>query len=948
MEEIQYIGEHLLPGQIGHVFILLAFVASLLATGAYIFATNKRDTAEFASWRKIGRISFSLHTISVFSIIGLIFYVMLNKYYEYHYVFEHVSDDLPFKYIFSAFWEGQEGSFLLWMFWHVVLGMILMFTAKKWESPVLAMISLVQVFVSSMILGIFIGDYKIGSNPLVLFRDVSPLPLFNNADYVVQLGQFADGLNPLLQNYWMTIHPPTLFLGFASTIVPFCFAIASLWMKDYKGWLKPVLPWALFSGAILGTGILMGGAWAYEALSFGGYWAWDPVENTSLVPWIILVAGIHTNLVARNTGHAIKSTYAFYLLTFIMIVYSTTLTRSGVLGDTSVHAFTEMGLENQLLVFILSCVAISIGFYVWNAKSIPVPVKEEKTPSREFWMFIGSLVLLFSAILITFTTSIPVYNKVAEALFNYDLNWSAPVDVVAHYNKYQLWIGVFVGGLSGFAQFLRYKAVNWQKFQRKFWLHIGVSVLISVVLTYLCSHWINMQAWQYLLLGFTGIFTVISNLDYLVTVAKGNLKLASSAVAHVGFGVMVIGIMASGLNKKHISTNPFAQRGLLNEEMLGKNVLLFEGIPMFMSGYEVTFVKDTVKESEFIREFTVNYKKYDDEKSEVIEEFNLYPNALYDTKFTKIASTNPSTKHYWDKDIFSHIASLPPSLRDAEEARAVEDSLDYRLFEGRIGESFMMYDTTVVKDSTFIKEFEITLNSINRNPTHPDYIPEEGDLAMGLNMSMKYIGKDTVYQIEPVAVIRGPLMYSFPSQINKIATKVRLKEETLMNIIPPEEELGYQKFDLQKGEKINFNGMEITFESFDKEATSPAYQSQEGDIAVGANIKITTKESTTHEAHPIFLIRGSRPMDVKDEVTDLGLHFRFMKVNPQTEKIELLIAQKDVSNEVLPIEIATNSFRDDWIVLEAIEFPGIKLVWLGSIMMMFGLGMGMFGRFGKV
>lgn len=169
-----------------------------------------------------------------------------------------------------------------------------------------------------------------------------------------------------------------------------------------------------------------------------------------------------------------------------------------------------------------------------------------------------------------------------------------------------------------------------------------------------------------------------------------------------------------------------------------------------------------------------------------------------------------------------------------------------------------------------------------------------------------------------------------------------------MNIIPPEEELGYQKFDLQKGEKINFNGMEITFESFDKEATSPAYQSQEGDIAVGANIKITTKESTTHEAHPIFLIRGSRPMDVKDEVTDLGLHFRFMKVNPQTEKIELLIAQKDVSNEVLPIEIATNSFRDDWIVLEAIEFPGIKLVWLGSIMMMFGLGMGMFGRFGKV
>ncbi|MDV7399460.1 cytochrome c biogenesis protein CcsA, partial [Arthrospira platensis SPKY1] len=98
----------------------------------------------------------------------------------------------------------------------------------------------------------------------------------------------GSGLNPLLQNYWMTIHPPTLFLGFASTAIPFAYAIAGLWTKEHQAWLKPALPWALFSGAILGTGILMGGAWAYEALSFGGYWAWDPVENMSLVPWLIL------------------------------------------------------------------------------------------------------------------------------------------------------------------------------------------------------------------------------------------------------------------------------------------------------------------------------------------------------------------------------------------------------------------------------------------------------------------------------------------------------------------------------------------------------------------------------------------------------------------------------------------------------------------------------------
>jgi Cytochrome c biogenesis factor len=105
----------------------------------------------------------------------------------------------------------------------------------------------------------------------------------------------------------------------------------------------------------------MGGAWAYEALSFAGYWAWDPVENTSLVPWLTLVAGIHTNLIARSTGYSIRSTYGFYLLTFLLILYSTYLTRSGILGDTSVHSFTEMGLGFQLIIFIASFVAAGFG-----------------------------------------------------------------------------------------------------------------------------------------------------------------------------------------------------------------------------------------------------------------------------------------------------------------------------------------------------------------------------------------------------------------------------------------------------------------------------------------------------------------------------------------------------------------------------------------------------------
>ena len=315
MEEIQYIGEHILPGQLGRIALFLSFCASILAAVAYSASTNYRADTELAkSWKKIGRISFWIHGLGVFAIIGTVFYLMINQYYEYQYVQQHVSEDLPMRYIFSAFWEGQEGSFMLWMFWHVILGLILMYAAKSWEAPVLAIFSMVQLVLGSMLLGVYIPffgeEFKIGANPLLLLREVMDAPIFARADYasVIQ----GTGLNPLLQNYWMTIHPPTLFLGFASTLVPFAYGIAGLWTRRYKEWLQPVQPWALFSAAILGLGILMGGAWAYEALSFGGYWAWDPVENMSLVPWITLIAGVHTNLIARSTNHSIKSTYLFY------------------------------------------------------------------------------------------------------------------------------------------------------------------------------------------------------------------------------------------------------------------------------------------------------------------------------------------------------------------------------------------------------------------------------------------------------------------------------------------------------------------------------------------------------------------------------------------------------------------------------------------------------------
>ncbi len=816
--EIEYINEHLLPGKIGHFLILLGFVSTMLSALAYFFAEQRKDLAEANTWKTIGRTAFRVHGISIITVMAIIFYIMINEYYEYNYVLQHVSSDLDFKYIFSAFWEGQEGSFLLWMFWHIILGFILTFKKGRWEAPVMAIIALVQVFICSFVTGVQfpIGQegFALGISPLLLLRDTMDAPIFMNPNYTALIQ--GNGLNPLLQNYWMTIHPPTLFLGFASTIVPFAFAMAGLWTKDYQGWLKPSMPWALFSGAILGTGIMMGGAWAYEALSFGGYWAWDPVENMSLVPWIILVAGLHTALVAQKTGFSYKSTFLFYMFAFVFILYSTFLTRSGILGDTSVHAFTEMGLEFQLAVFVIFFAVLSLVMFFKRRKDIPSPKEEEHIWSREFWMFIGALVLLFSAVLITFTTSIPVYNKIILAFGDwFGIDWSdrlmrPPDEPVSHYNKYQLWIGVFVALLSGFTQFLRYKEPNFEGRQRNFVLiHSGVSLLLSIVIGYLMCSTAGINAWQYHLLMMSGVFAILINLDYLVSVLRGKIWVSGSVIAHLGFGLFLIGVIYSGAKKEVISKD-FMSVGVIDgfdEDEITKNILLRKGLPTRMGNYLVTYEGDTL--IGFTRTFNVNYKRFGKD-IKIEEEFNLQPNILYNKALTKIETANPSTKHYLHKDIFTHITALPNSEVDVEGAKAAEDSLKYEQNLIEIG------------DTIYTSKHYVIFKGFNNAPKHKDYRPQTGDLAVGAELEIKKLETDSIWTAEP-----------------------------------------------------------------------------------------------------LYLIRNNFENNIGDDVKEIGLKFKCTKIDPASKKVTIEVAE---TKPVVP-----------YIVLQAIVFPGINLVWLGSILCLLGL-----------
>ena len=938
MENISYIGETLWPGSLGHFCIVIGFVAALI--GVFAFALQVRqdkqeDPNPSQNWKLLGRLAYGIHSVSTFAIIALLFYMMGAKLYEYHYVFNQVNDDLPNRYIFSAFWGGQEGSFMLWMFWHCVLGIILIFKSGVWEAPVMAVLSAIEVCLSSMLLGVYLPwgeeQAKIGSSPASLFRDVMDAPIFANADYLSMIE--GRGLNPLLQNYWMTIHPPTLFLGFASVAIPFCYAIAGLWTGKHKEWLAPALKWSLFSCAIFGTGILMGAAWAYEALSFGGYWAWDPVENASLVPWLFLVAGLHTNLIAKATEHSIRATYILYLLGFIFVVYSTFLTRSGILGETSAHAFTEMGLEWQLAGFVGVFVLLATYFLLRNYKSIPSPEKEEKFSSKEFWMYIGSIVLFFSGVLIIGATSLPVFNKIYNFVVDPEFAGYTITDPEEHYNRYQLWIGVFIGLLSGVAQFLRYRALNWENKKTEFYKELGVSLVIAAGLTALIGSGLRLVTFQFGLLLFAGVFTVVSNLYFLLIKGKANTSLLASSVSHVGFGIMLVGILFSGINKDYITQNPFAMKDIVADEKLKNTITLFKGEKMFSKNYWMTYLSDTLEGN--VRTYDINFKKVDKDEN-VIEEFNLNPTTVYTNDFMKVAANNPSTNHYFNKDIFMVVAGLPKHLHDVEFAKEMEDTLRFETFMGPL-------------DAPFKSERHIgQVTSVTFEPNHKDLNPEDYDLVLGVNISlMDTLGK-IKKDIQPALALKGGLIYQFPEHIDDLNSRVKIDENFFADIFTQEGKLDYENVTLKDGESIESNGFTVRLNGFDRKPQHKNYEAEEGDIAIGANLEFYQNSQLQFAAKPLFVIRENQRFSIKDYLHMPGIHTRFSNIDPATEQMEFLIGVDKREIESVPIVMAENVPRSDYISIEGTVFPFINLVWLGTVMMMLGLTIGLFKRYRTV
>lgn len=668
---MEFEGEHLGIGKLGHFFVLLAFTASLLSTIAYFIASNKKDLTEKLSWVKFARINFYIQVAAVFTVFGSIFYMCSHHYIEYLYAYKHTSNELEFKYLLACIWEDQSGSFLLWTIWHCLLGVFLIWKSKEWEAPVMTVVSAAQVFLAMMIMGVYLFSIKIGNSPFVLTRNEINGPIFSRPEYL-SLIKDGVGLNVLLRNYWMVIHPPVLFLGFASTIVPFAYAYAGLQSKRLGDWVQPAIPYALFSACVLGVGIMMGGKWAYESLSFGGYWAWDPVENASLVPWLILIAGLHTMVIYKATGHSLRASYLFAILTFVFILYSTFLTRTGILGDTSVHAFTEAGKAMNILIlsYLLFFTIGSLSLFFINYKKIPSIAKEEDTSSREFWMFIGSLVFFLSAVFIIAKTSLPVINSI------FGTKLAQPENVEFSYNKVMVLVAIVIGLLSAITQYLKYKNTPAAFTFKRIALPTLAAILVTVFLgifypiTY-GKEGIGFLGALYAAL-FATIYTVIANAAYIWVALNGKLKAAGSSIAHLGFGLMIAGMLISAGNKKIISEERYKNFAIpmgidpltKQQDNPAENINLIKQVPNQMDNYSVTYLRDSLGHEKGRRFYKLLFERKDPVTKNITEKFELNPD-VYLMKDNNMSS-NPDTKNYLTHDVFTYISYALNPERNAD------------------------------------------------------------------------------------------------------------------------------------------------------------------------------------------------------------------------------------------------------------------------------------------
>jgi len=463
----------------------------------------------------LARSLYAAYATAIVAAAAVLMTLLMQHRFDVAYVNSYSSRDLPLHFLISTFWAGQEGSFLLWCFWGAVIGLFVWRSAKEQEAPVMI-----------VYLATFLGIVAIlcKQSPFKLLPPPTP------ADGV--------GLNPLLQDPWMVIHPPVMFTGFASLSVPFAFAIGALWKKRWDGWVVRAIPWALLTFVTLGTAILMGGYWAYKTLGWGGYWGWDPVENTSLVPWLFTAALVHGMFLQRARKRHRKVNLLLACGAFLTILYGTFLTRSGILADFSVHSFIDLGITGWLVSILLGFLLLSVGSLAWRWRSIPVLEEEEgEFLSRSVLFILGIALFCALAFVILLGTSAPLLTRLS----------GNPSQVqTPFYNKTTTPAALLIVLLAALVPFVSWKGTSGRAILRDSIRSLVVGAAVGILALAL-----GVRDGRALAILVVSGYAADMNLRAVFRKAKdGKIAGAGGYLAHVGVGIMMAGIVISGVYAK--------------------------------------------------------------------------------------------------------------------------------------------------------------------------------------------------------------------------------------------------------------------------------------------------------------------------------------------------------------------------------------------------------------
>jgi len=558
--------EYQIPGDL---LILFALAMNIIVGVSYFLATRGKS-----SLQSLGYKSYNLFTVFTALAVIYLFYLFFSHNYAFKYIYEYSERSQPFLYILSAFWGGQEGTYLLWLFFSAIFGYIIIEKAGQYRDHAMVIFSVINLFL------------------LLILRTLSPFALL---PFSVDDGL---GLNPLLRDPWMIIHPPIIFIGYAMAAVPFSIVMAALIKNDHTDWLKRVFPWAAIVSLALAAGNVLGGYWAYKTLGWGGFWGWDPVENSSFIPWIISLALMHGLIIQRRTGALKKTNIMLTAFVFLLVVYGTFLTRSGVLADFSVHSFTDLGVNVFLVGFMLLFALITLVLYVYRFKSIESPPINYNYYGREFSLFAGMTVLLILGLVILFWTSLPFTTT-------YLTDTPRAADIVT-YNSFALPLAIIISFLLSFSpllSFSEYKLQNWPVrlavtivisalvgfgvlyFILKTKLIVAVVFtmvltgiimylmkpdirrnvvlsLVSFLLTIAIGAVIGVKDYFYLLFFATAVMAAVTNFKVMLTYIPNNWKRLGGLLTHFGYGIMLVGILASSVyTSSHKLVLPRGEQG---------------------------------------------------------------------------------------------------------------------------------------------------------------------------------------------------------------------------------------------------------------------------------------------------------------------------------------------------------------------------------------------------